>query len=276
MLRSDDKARSSLSSVLEKEINIALPGAIPNFVKLGAVAKVQKKRSLENIKRVDGRKIIQVTADIDSAFTSAGEVLDKIFSDITPKIKEQFPNVFISIEGDSKRRSNDLKVLLKNMFIALLVIFLMIASQLRSYAKPLIILLTVPIGLAGAIYAHLLFGHNLSFISLFGMVALTGVVINDSIVLVDYYNKMRDRGLEAYDAIIESLRRRFRPILLTTLTTSLGLLPMLFETSLQAQFIIPMAISLAGGIVFASSILIFFFLLFNGFRGSIKKLEVKS
>ena len=90
------------------------------------------------------------------------------------------------------------------------------------------------------------------------MVALTGVVINDSIVLVDYYNKLRARGMEAYEAILESLRRRFRPILLTTLTTSLGLLPMLFETSLQAQFIIPMAVSLAGGIVFASAILIFF------------------
>jgi len=146
------------------------------------------------------------------------------------------------------------------MLIALMMIFVLLTSLLRSYAKPFIIMLTIPLGIAGAIYGHWLLGFNLSFISLFGIVALSGVVINDSVVLIDYYNKLRQAqpDISAHNAALASLRRRFRPVLLTTLTTSMGLFPMLLETSLQAQFIIPMAVSLACGIIFASALLIFF------------------
>jgi multidrug efflux pump subunit AcrB len=133
----------------------------------------------------------------------------------------------------------------------------MLGAQLRSYIQPLIVMAVIPFGVVGALLGHLLLGYDLSFISAFGIVALTGVVINDSVVLIDYYNKQqREEGLEQSEAICQAVRRRLRPILLTTMTTSLALLPMLLESSLQARFLIPMAISLAFGLLFASFILL--------------------
>jgi len=143
------------------------------------------------------------------------------------------------------------------MLIALMIIFVLLGSQLRSYVLPLIIMSAIPFGVIGAIWGHYLLGHDLTFISLFGIVALTGVVVNDSVVLIDFFNKQKQKGLETFEALIESVARRFRPILLTTLTTSLGLLPMLLETSMQARFLIPMVISLATGIIFATVIILF-------------------
>ena len=134
----------------------------------------------------------------------------------------------------------------------------MIASQLRSYVQPLIIMVAIPFGAAGALIGHFLLGYNLSFVSIFGMIALSGVVVNDSLILIDRYNRFRrETDLNAYDAIIAATQRRFRAIILTTATTALGLTPMLFETSRQAQFLIPMAVSLAIGILFASVIILF-------------------
>lgn len=211
-----------------------------------------------SIKRVDGRRVVQVTADVDETVVAPDEVINFIFKNILPELNERFPGLSQSLEGRSKERRDDLSTLFKNMAIAIFLIFVLLTGQLKSYSKPVVIILTIPLGLAGAIYGHLLLGYSLSFISLFGMVALTGVVINDSVVLVDYYNSLIAKSNDHYTAALEALKRRFRPILLTTLTTSLGLLPMLLETSLQARFIIPMAISLAGGIVFASALLIIF------------------
>ena len=223
---------------------------------LSDIADRERLRTPANIKRVDGRRVIQVTGDVDENVTTPSEVIDQIFSEIVPELIKQYPGLSTALEGKSKDQRKDLQVLAKNMLIALLLIFVMLASQLRSYVKPFIIIATVPLGIAGAVYGHLLLGYGLSFISLFGMVALSGVVINDSVVLVDYYNHLLSKGHEAREAVLLAVARRFRPILLTTLTTSLGLLPMLFETSLQARFLIPMAVSLACGILFASVLLI--------------------
>ena len=133
----------------------------------------------------------------------------------------------------------------------------LIASLLRSYTQPLVILSSIPLGSAGAIIGHYLLGYDLSFISIFGMVALSGVVVNDSLVLIDRYNRLRkETNMTVEEAIVEACRRRFRAIFLTTATTALGLTPMLFETSTQAQFLIPMAVSLATGIVFASFLIL--------------------
>ena len=136
--------------------------------------------------------------------------------------------------------------------LALLIIFAMLASLLRSYSQPLIILAGIPFGAAGAFIGHFILGYNLSFYSLFGVVALAGVVVNDSLILVDRFNKFRDEGSYTIEeAVIKATQRRFRPIFITTATTSLGLMPLIFETSTTAQFMIPMAISLAIGILFA-------------------------
>ena len=142
------------------------------------------------------------------------------------------------------------------MMIALLLIYVLLGSQLRSYVQPIVIMTAIPFGIVGAVWGHFLLGHDLSFISMFGIVALTGVVVNDSVVLMDYFNQQRAEGLNIHDAMLNAISRRFRPILLTSLTTSLGLLPMLLETSLQAQFLIPMVVSLATGIIFATFVIL--------------------
>jgi multidrug efflux pump subunit AcrB len=136
----------------------------------------------------------------------------------------------------------------------MLAIYGLLAVQFRSYAQPIIVMSAIPFGIVGATMGHLLMGFNLSILSLFGIVALCGVVVNDSLIMIDLINRERRSGIELGQVIRDSVTRRFRPIMLTTMTTFLGLLPMLLEKSLQAQFLIPMAISLAFGIVFATSI----------------------
>jgi multidrug efflux pump subunit AcrB len=180
-----------------------------------------------------------------------------VLKQFVPALKQQFPGLQIRQAGEGREQSKDLSALGRLTLVALLIIFALMASQLKSYTQPLIILAGVPFGAGGALIGHFLLGYNLSFISLFGIVALSGVVVNDALVLVDRYNKLLDEGWDNDKAIVEAARRRFRAIFLTTATTALGLAPMLFETSTQAQFLIPMAVSLATGIVFASIIILF-------------------
>jgi len=255
VVRYPESDRRSLSII--EEFRLTLPNG--SQAPISVMTDIQEAYSPSVIKRVDGRQIVLITADTDNTIMTANEAIAKIRQGIFADLQERYPGLTFKLAGQNEDQQEDLSTLGKNMLIALLIIFVMLTSQLRSYAKPFIIMMTVPIGIAGAIYGHALMGFELSFISLFGMVALTGVVINDSVVLVDYYNHLKTEypQMSVPDAALQSLQRRFRPILLTTLTTSLGLLPILLETSLQAQFIIPMAVSLAFGLVFASSFLIF-------------------
>jgi multidrug efflux pump subunit AcrB len=174
-----------------------------------------------------------------------------------PELLQRYPGLRVNQAGQGREESEDMASLANMMAIAMLTIFVLLASQTRSYLQPLVVLAGVPFGAAGATIGHYLLGYNISFISIFGMVALSGVVVNDSLVLLDQYNRNRAQGMNVNAAITEASRRRFRAIFLTTATTALGLTPMLFETSTQAQFLIPMAVSLATGIVFASVIILF-------------------
>lgn len=244
--------RQSLSEVYDMRIRLADGSEAP----LLTVATLNETRGYSAIQRVDGRRIASVTAEVDEAQTTPNDVLALIESEIMPRMLRDIPGLSYSKEGDARNQSEDLAALGQGLLIALFVIFVMLAVQLRSYIQPLIILTAVPFGFLGAILGHLIMGHGLSFISIFGMVALSGVVVNDSIVLVDYYNKLIERGIEETQAVVDAAVRRFRPIMLTTATTALGLLPMLLETSVQAQFLIPMAISLAFGIIVASVMII--------------------
>ncbi|MAQ70563.1 MAG: heavy metal resistance protein CzcA [Alphaproteobacteria bacterium] len=248
--------RRSLSAI--EEFRLTLPNG--EQAPINVMTDIKEAYNASVIKRVNGRQVVSVTADTDNTIITADEAITQIRENQYAQLQNLYPGLTLQLGGQNEDQRNDLATLGKNMLIALLAIFVMLTSQLRSYSKPFIIMLIVPLGIAGAIYGHALMGFNLSFISLFGMVALTGVVINDSVVLVDYYNNLQkdNPDISVYDAALQSLQRRFRPILLTTLTTSLGLLPILLETSLQAQFIIPMAVSLAFGLIFASSFLIFF------------------
>ena len=175
-----------------------------------------------------------------------------------PKLKEKYVGLQVNEAGFAQDQQASLASLGQLSLLALLIIFAMLASLLRSYSQPLIILAGIPFGAAGAFIGHFILGYNLSFYSLFGVVALAGVVVNDSLILVDRFNKFRDEGSYTIEeAVIKATQRRFRPIFITTATTSLGLMPLIFETSTTAQFMIPMAISLAIGILFASLLILF-------------------
>jgi multidrug efflux pump subunit AcrB len=253
MVRYPEASRQSTADLFDARIRLADGTEAP----LSSVARVTESRSYSAINRVDGLRIVSVSGQVDEAFTTPSEANAAVMSQFVPALIQQFPGLQIRQAGQGREQSKDLGTLARLTLIALLIIFALMASQLKSYTQPLIILAGVPFGAAGARVGHYLLGYNLSFISIFGIVALSGVVVNDALVLVDRYNNLVEEGWDNAEAIVEASRRRFRAIFLTTATTALGLTPMLFETSTQAQFLIPMAVSLATGIVFASVIILF-------------------
>ena len=253
MVRYPQDERNSTGDFFNVRIQLADGAEVP----LGTVATVSESRALSSINRIDGLRIVSVSGKVDTTDTTPDEVSAVIKSTVLPELQQQFPGLQINEGGFGREQAEDIASLGRMMLIAMLVIFTLIASQLRSYGQPLIILAGIPFGAAGAIVGHALLGFDLSFISIFGMVALSGVVVNDSLVLIDRYNKIRNEGVVPMEAIVQAANRRFRAIFLTTATTALGLTPMLFETSTQAQFLIPMAVSLSTGIVFASVIILF-------------------
>ena len=253
IVRYPETSRSSTADLFDARIRLADGSEAP----LSSVAQVSESRSLSAINRIDGLRIVSVSAQVDDAVTTPSVANTWVLEQFVPALKQQFPGLQVRQSGAGREQSNDLSALGRLTLIALLIIFALMASQLKSYTQPLIILAGVPFGAAGALVGHYLLGYNLSFISIFGIVALSGVVVNDSLVLLDRYNKLVDEGWQHAKAIVEAARLRFRAIFLTTATTALGLTPMLFETSTQAQFLIPMAVSLATGIVFASVIILF-------------------
>ncbi len=244
--------RRSLQELQSLRIRTADGGEIP----LGTAASVTQTRSFTSIERIDGRRILEVTADVDEAVITPGEARARVASSILPEIVEAHPGLQWREAGAGREQAQDFASLQRGLLIALVVMYALLASQLRSYVQPLIILMAVPFGLAGAILGHAFLGLDLSFPSIFGMVALSGVVVNASIVLIDRYNQNIAAGLDALEAISEATARRFRPILITTLTTALGLLPITLEQSPQAQFLTPMAVSLGTGLLFASTLIL--------------------
>ena len=226
---------------------------------LSVVADITETVSPTSIDRVDGRRVVSLTADVDEAVTTPTLVNELIEETVLPDLLQSHPGLNASFEGQSREQQEDISALGVNLLIALGIIYVMLASVLRSYLQPLIVMTAIPLGAASAILGHVLMGFDLTFPSLFGVVALCGVIINGSVVLLDQYNKERtENASDAHAAAISASQRRFRPIILTTLTTFLGLAPMLTETSLQAQFLIPVAISLGFGILFAGLLLIIF------------------
>ncbi|MEO0577141.1 MAG: efflux RND transporter permease subunit, partial [Pseudomonadota bacterium] len=252
-VRFPQNERRSLADLAR--LRIPIPGG--DDVALTAVASIKETRSFVSIDRVDGQRIVTVSADVDEATATPTDVNSFIEREILPPLLEAHPGLRIKIEGQARSQGEELASLSENFLLAILGIYVLLASVLRSYFQPLIILMIIPFGLVGAILGHMLFGYDLTFLSLFGVVALSGVIINDSIVLIDYFNLLQRQGGDPVNNIVEAVRRRFRPILLTTLTTVIGLLPMIAETSIQAQFLIPMALSLAFGILVASMLILF-------------------
>ena len=205
---------------------------------------------------MDGRRIISITADADETVTTPSAANAVITAGLLPSLMSDYPGLAFSQEGQAREQRSDMSTLMSNLMIAILAIYALLASILRSYIQPIIILAVIPFGLVGAVLGHMILGFDLSFFSLFGVVALSGVIINDSIVLIDYFNKLQEQTRDTAGNIAKAVQRRFRPILLTTLTTFIGLAPMITETSTQAQFLIPMALSIAFGSLFAGAVIL--------------------
>ena len=214
---------------------------------------LERGRADTSIERRNGRRVVTVSADVRPR-SQAAQVTEALNAEIFPKLASHYPGLSFSYQGRQADRTESIQSLLRGLLIALVIIFAMLAIPLNSYVQPLIIMVAIPFGLVGAVIGHIIMGYSLSVLSLFGIVALSGVVVNDSLVLIDMANRCRKENLLASDAIHKAALQRFRPIMLTTLTTFGGLAPMIFEQSRQARFLIPMAISLGYGIVFATVI----------------------
>ena len=220
----------------------------------GAVADYSLERGYDSIQRVDSRRSIRVTARTDLAIVEPSQIVREVNNDFMPELRSRYPGIDTDVAGSAYEEQVGLAQILIGFGIALFGIYALMAIPLKSYMQPLIIMGVIPFGIVGAVFGHLLLGFAVSSISMMGIIALSGVVVNDSLIMVDFVNKAVASGSNQIQAAIQSGARRFRAILLTSLTTFFGLIPMVLETSMQAQIVIPMAISVAFGILFATLI----------------------
>ena len=218
------------------------------------VASADIGRGPATINRVDRLRVVNVTADVDTATTDTGAIVSELVDSWLPELLAEHRGLRYSFEGQQREQEESLEALGRGFIFAVIGIFALLAIPLRSYVQPLIIISAVPFGIVGAVMGHLVIGMALSILSMVGMVALAGVVVNDNLVLVDFVNRTRAAGRSIFDAVHQAGVARFRPILLTSLTTFVGLLPMLLEKSVQAQFLIPMAATLGFGVIFSTII----------------------
>jgi multidrug efflux pump subunit AcrB len=223
-------------------------------VPFAEVAEVTYGAAYSVISRQDAKRTVTVSADLDPVVAQPGEIIADIRGKYLPELLSRYTGVEFNLSGSSLEEQEFLHNLTVASFAALFLIYALIAIPLRSYVQPLIIMSVIPFGFVGAVVGHLLMGEAISMFSLFGLIALAGVVVNDSLIMMDFVNTARAEGIPAEEAVIESGKARFRAIILTSLTTAIGLMPIMLEQSTQAQFVIPMAISLSFGILFATLI----------------------
>ncbi len=257
MVRYPIAQRRSISDLENLRIRTPEGGEVPFY----AVARADMGRGYASIRRSDRQRVVRVTADIDRKRANAAEVLRDLEASFLPQLVADNPGLSYSLEGEQSEQRDTLSSLLRSYAFALVLIYALLAIPLRSYAQPLIIMAVIPFGLVGAILGHFIMGLfgsiTFNMMSVFGVVALSGVVVNASLILVHYVNACRDRGQPLEEAVREAGCARFRPVVLTSLTTFAGLLPLLAERSVSAQFLIPMATSLAFGVIFATGISLF-------------------
>jgi multidrug efflux pump subunit AcrB len=222
-------------------------------VPLAQIAEITRGRAYTAITRRNGRRTVTVTANVEP-MSQTSQVQATLVEEVLPQLAKDFRGLSYGWEGRQQDMTESTTSLFQGLLLALFAIYALLAIPFRSYYQPLIVMIAIPFGIVGAVLGHIIMGYMLSLLSLMGVVALSGVVVNDSLVLIDYANRRTREGICAFDAIHQAGIRRFRPILLTTLTTFGGLAPMIFETSRQARFMIPMAISLGFGILFATAI----------------------
>lgn len=249
ILRLPLSERSSLTTL--NQLLIPTPGG--GQVPLNHVASLKPGKSPSSIYRINRYRTVNITADVEKNNTNmtALQADLKVFLD---QLLEQYPGVRHSLEGEAKEQRESFGSLGWALLFVLFIIYVLLAIPFKSYIQPLIVMSVIPFGMIGAVLGHWIMSMGLTIMSLLGMLALIGVVVNDSLVLVDYINKQRAAGMPLMDAVLKAGAARFRPVMLTSITTFFGLMPLLFETQTQAQFLIPMAVSLGFGIIFATFI----------------------
>ncbi|MBB1269106.1 efflux RND transporter permease subunit [Shewanella sp. SR44-3] len=221
-------------------------------VPFSTVADIDIGESYASITRVDGRRAITITANVDKNKVEPSKVVGEIQDSFLPELMRHYPKVSAALDGSSLDEQKALLGLLQGLFFAMFTIYALMAIPLKSYSQPLIIMSVIPFGMIGALFGHFILGLSMSVLSLCGIVALAGVVVNDSLILVDFVNRARSEGHAIKHAAIDAGCYRFRAIILTSMTTFVGLVPIILERSLQAQIVIPMATSLAFGILFST------------------------
>jgi multidrug efflux pump subunit AcrB len=249
-VRRPESERDSIYHIRHLMLRTPNGGEIPLY----RAAHVERNRAATDIQREGGARVIDVTADVQTSVTTGNEVTGSLQDEVLPDLLAKYPDLSYELSGEQQDQQESLSALGVGFAFALLVMFGLMAVVFRSYVQPLLIMIAIPFGFVGALAGHLLMGFKLSMISFFGLIALSGVVVNDSLVLIAAVNDYRDDGLEPFEAVTAGGMRRFRPILLTSLTTFFGLMPMIFETSIQARFLIPMALSLGFGVLFVTVI----------------------
>jgi multidrug efflux pump subunit AcrB len=224
-------------------------------IPLGTIAQFDYSRGWSKVSRIDGRRTVTVTGDVDTAQANVAELITALQTELMPALQEEFPDVSVAVMGESAESATTMQSMLSGLALGLFGVFTLLSFQFRSYAEPIIVMVAIPLALIGVIFGHVLMGTTLSMPSMLGFVSLAGIVVNDSILLVEFIKNGIRSGQPAVDAAREASRLRFRAILLTSLTTVAGLLPLMAERSLQAQVLIPMAISIVFGIL-ASTVLV--------------------
>jgi multidrug efflux pump subunit AcrB len=244
--------RQSLYNLEELLIRTPTGGEIP----LARAAEIETGRAYTEITRVDGKRVLNVTANVIPGQANENKVLASARAEVLPDLLATYPGLTYSFEGRQREQREAFQQLLGGFAFAVLGIFTLLAILFRSYIQAVLVMVSILFGMASALAGHVIMGFDLSIISVFGMIALCGVVINGGLVLTVTANRLREGGEPAHEAAVSAGVRRFRPIMLTAITTFFGLAPMIFETSVQAQFLVPMAISLGYGILFTTVVIL--------------------
>lgn len=245
--------RSHLSTLDGIRIRTPLGHEVPLF----SVARASTSPGYASITRIDGMRSVTVSAAVDTSEANARQIVQALKTSYLPDLRDRYPDLRVEFRGEQKEIADSFGSLKTGVPLAIIGIFVLIASVFRSYVQPVVILFSVPLGIFGALIGHLLMGLTITMLSLFGMVALAGVAVNDAIVMIEAVNDNLARGLPFREAVIQGGIRRFRAVFLTTVTTVCGLSPIIFETDFQAQFLIPMAVSIAAGELFGTSLTVF-------------------
>ncbi len=249
MLRFPLNERSAITDLTDMLVEVPGGGKVP----LSHVARLIPGKSPATITRIDRYRTVNITADIDKESTNM-TVLVKDLGQYLDELVSQYPGVSYTLEGEAREQAESFGSLYWGLLFVFFIIYCLLAIPFKSYLQPLIVMSVIPFGAIGAIVGHWIMGMNLTIFSILGIMALIGVVVNDSLVLVDFINKRKEQTNDAFAAVLIAGQSRFRPVMLTSLTTFIGLMPLLFEKSTQAQFLIPMAVSLSFGIIFATMI----------------------